>query len=118
MDWLEGVVAIGFGLLIRMGIPILITILLVRWLRRLDERWQSEAKAKRSPVSDTARAINIGCWEIKGCSAEQTANCRARANLDTPCWQLFRGSDGHLQERCIGCEVFRKSPLPVPVTTT
>jgi hypothetical protein len=26
---------------------------------------------------------------------------------------VFRNRDGRLQERCIGCDVFRHSPVPV-----
>jgi hypothetical protein len=32
-----------------------------------------------------------------------------------PCWQVFRGKDGQLQERCLACEIFRRSPAPVSV---
>ena len=118
MDWIEGVVAIGLGLLIRVGIPVLITILLVRFLRRLDDRWQAEAEAKGAQAVEAAQARNIGCWEIKECAPEQKATCQAFAHPEAPCWQIFRGGDGHLQERCVGCEVFRKSPVPAPVTAT
>ena len=58
-------------------------------------------------------ASNPGCWDIKNCSAEQRANCKAHAHPETPCWQLFRERDGRLQERCVGCDVFRKAPVPV-----
>ena len=118
MEWANSVVVVGFGLLLRLGIPLLITILLIRWLRRLDERWQTEAKAQRSKVASTVQARNIGCWEIKGCTGEQRDSCQAYKHPETPCWQVFRASDGRLQERCLGCEVFRKSPVPTPVTIT
>lgn len=118
MEWADSVVALGFGLLLRLGIPLLITVLLVRWLLRLDERWQTEAKAQRSNTVSTVQARNIGCWEIKGCTGEQLAGCQAHKNPETPCWQVFRASDGRLQERCLGCDVFRKSPVPIPLTTT
>jgi hypothetical protein len=42
------------------------------------------------------------------------AECRAFANQDRPCWQVYRQADGHLQERCLGCQVFRRSPVPIP----
>ena len=118
MEWLDSVAPLALGLVIRLGIPVLVTFLLVRWLRRLDERWQAEAEARRSQAAETTQARNIGCWEIKGCTAEQLATCQAHAHPKTPCWQWFREDGGHLQERCLGCEVFRESPVPVPVTTT
>jgi hypothetical protein len=118
MEWIDSAVAVALGLLLRVGIPVLVTVLLVRWLRGLDERWRTEAEALRSHTEGAAQVKNIGCWEIKGCSAEQQAACQAYAQHETPCWQVLRTGDGHLQERCLGCEVFRKSPAPVPITTT
>lgn len=116
MEWIEGAIPIALGLLLRVGVPVLVTVLLVRLLRGLDERWQSQAEAQRSQVEGTVQVKNIGCWEIKGCAAEQRAACQAFTQKETPCWQVYRTSDGHLQERCLGCEVFRKSPAPVPIT--
>jgi hypothetical protein len=109
MEWLDSVVAVGLGVLLRVGIPVLITIFLVRWLRGLDERWQAEAH------TETTQAQNIGCWEIKGCTAEQRATCQAYANQDTPCFQVFRDTNGNLKEECIGCQVFRETPMAVPI---
>ncbi len=118
MDWMDGAVALVLGLVIRLVIPVVITALVVRWLRRLDERWQAEAETLRSQAAHTTGAKNIGCWEIKGCEAEQLAKCQAYAHPEISCWQVFRDSGGHLQERCLGCEVFRKTPAPIPVKTT
>ena len=118
MEWMDGVVTLALGLVLRLGIPLVLTILLVRWLRRLDEGWQAEAEAQRAQAEGTTRPRNIGCWEIKGCAPEQKAVCQAFAHPETPCWQLFREGDGHLQERCLGCEVFKDAPVPVPIATT
>ena len=112
MEWLDGVVAVGLGFLLRLGIPVLITFFLVRFLRRLDERWQAEAKV------DTTQVKNIGCWEIKNCSAEMRATCQAYANPDTPCFQVLRDPKGNLKESCIGCQVFREYPAALPIAIT
>ncbi len=117
MEWIDGIAALVLGLVIRLGIPALITVLLVLGLRRLDERWQAEAESRRSQAASTIKPKKIECWEIKGCAAEQRAICQAHAHPETPCWQVFRDNRGHLQERCLGCEVFRESPVPIPVTT-
>ena len=112
MEWLDSVVAVGLGFLLRLGIPALITIFLVRWLRRLDERWQAEAEMETTP------AKNIGCWEIKDCPAEMRATCKAYPNQDIPCFQVSRDPNGNLKDGCIGCQVFRDSPIAVPITIT
>jgi hypothetical protein len=96
------------GIVVRLGIPAGATVLLVRWLSRLDARWQTEA---RQP--DTVRARNTGCWDVNHCTSEQKAKCPAYARKEIPCWQAFRQSNGVLRENCIGCNVFKEAPLPV-----
>jgi hypothetical protein len=110
MDWLTTVLAMILGVLLRVAIPIVATILLVIVLKWLDERWKQEADLEGTTV---AQPGNIGCWDIKNCSAEQRAKCRAYANPDAPCWQVLREESGRLQERCIGCDVFKHAPTPL-----
>jgi hypothetical protein len=97
------------GLLLRLGLPIAVTILLLAWLRRLDKRWQKEALAL--PVVPAGKL----CWEIKGCSEDKKKNCAAAAQPKTPCWQVFRTRDGVMKETCLGCDVFRQAPVPVRI---
>jgi hypothetical protein len=99
-------------LVVRVGIPIGLTAILIILLRRLDERWQKQAQRDLLAVP-VFRPSNPGCWDIKHCSAEQRANCSAFAHPETPCWQHFRESDGSLQKRCLGCEIFKTAPLQV-----
>lgn len=107
-------VATAAGLLLRFGIPVIATALVVLWLRRLDARWQVESKEVRIHVvnaSEMARAPR--CWEVRHCPPERMADCPARAQPDTPCWQVFRGADGQLKEACLDCDVFRHAPVPL-----
>lgn len=109
MDSLETLGVLVLGIVVRFVLPIGITALLVWYFRRLDQRWQMEAKlAANRPMPK-----NPGCWKINKCSAEKRAKCRAYANPDKPCWQVYRTTDGLLQERCLGCDVFKKAPIPV-----
>ena len=110
MEALNLILTILVGLLMRFGIPILLTVGLIYLLRRLDERWQAEAKGELEAVP---MARNIGCWDMNNCSKEQRENCSAYAHPETPCWQHFRSKQGVLQESCLGCDVFRQSPVPV-----
>ncbi len=107
IEWMmDTVLTIVLGLLLRIGIPVTVTALIFYLLRRLDERWQKEAKA--IPVINSLRP----CWEIKGCSEEKRKNCKASTQPDVPCWQLFRTPKGLLREDCLGCKVFRLAPVP------
>ena len=102
-------IAITFllGLLLRLGIPIAVTALLLVLLHRLDKRWQKEALAL--PVVPAGKP----CWEIKGCPEQQKKDCPAAQQTGKPCWQVFRDKDGVMKEACLGCDVFRQAPLPV-----
>ena len=111
MDWLSVTLTVVIGFLIRIGIPIALTVLVIFWLRRLDERWQLEAQSQRPETAEIIK--NIGCWEINNCSSEQRAGCIAFNHPETPCWQHFRNGNGSLREGCLACQVFRKSPVPV-----
>lgn len=109
MESLQTLGIIALGIFIRFVIPIGVTALLVWYFRRLDQQWQEEAKQ----ASVQAMPQNPGCWKINKCSAEQRAKCRAYANREKPCWQVYRSEDGLLQEKCLGCDVFKKAPIPV-----
>jgi len=97
------------GILLRLGVPIAITALVLALLHRLDKRWQKEALAL--PIVPAGKP----CWEIKGCSEEKKKNCPAGAQSKAPCWQVFRTRDGVMKEACLGCEVFRQAPVPVRI---
>jgi len=102
---------------IRIGLPLLITVLLVRWLGELDRRWKEEAG--QFIAEETNREINENiaqelCWEVRKCAPERRERCPAYAHQETPCWQVFRTRDGQLKEICLDCEVFRHAALLAP----
>ncbi len=107
---LQGILFFLLGLLIRIGIPVGITVLIVMWLYRLDARWQEEAEREVAEVKEPENQIH--CWEIKNCSPEKIVNCPAYIHKETPCWQVFRQKNGFLRESCIGCNVLVMAPVP------
>ncbi len=110
MEWLTTVSAMILLVLLRVAIPIAVTITFIKLLKLLDERWKRESDLEGAKVVQVG---NVCCWEINECPAEQRAACNAYNNPDKPCWQVFRERNGRLQERCIGCDVFRNAPVPV-----
>jgi len=86
MEWSSTTSAMILGIFLRVAIPLIVTFLIVYFLKRLDERWKSQSDIEGSPLVQ---------------------------NPDTPCWQVFREKNGRLQERCIGCDVFRHAPVPI-----
>jgi hypothetical protein len=93
------------GLLLRLAIPILGTVLLVVFLRKLDKRWQAEAALLPQAVQKPE------CWKIQGCASQQVENCEAYQS-ELPCWQVYRLPNGYLHEECLSCQVFTEAPIP------
>ena len=110
METFTAALAVVTGIALRLAIPIGITAIAIYFLRRLDTRWQAEAEEQLLlPAVEKAK-----CWEINGCTAEMRATC-AGYQSEQPCWQAFREDNGYLQERCLGCDVFQKAPIPVNI---
>ena len=106
METLTTLLVLCTSLLLRLALPITITLVLVYFLRKLDSRWQAEAKLQPMYVQKPE------CWKIKGCPLERQKNCIARTS-SLPCWQMLRLPNGYLREECISCKVFIDAPIPV-----
>lgn len=103
---METVFAMLTGMLLRIVLPVTLTVLGILLLRRLDARWQKETAAVPLPVIHKPE-----CWKANGCPEEQRKACAGYASAH-PCWQAFRRPDGTLQEKCLACAVFRQAPVP------
>ena len=98
-------IAVLVGIAARLAIPILVTAAAVYFLRRLDARWQREARSAPVEVRKPA------CWEVQACPAERSHDCPGRLS-PLPCWQARRSANGYLREQCLTCIVFLKAPAP------
>ncbi len=93
------------GVLLRIGIPVAVTVLVVLLLHNLDRRWQRESMALPTVRPQTP------CWQIKNCAAERRKGCLAAVQSNIPCWQVHRASNhGLLRQECLNCDVFRMAP--------
>lgn len=95
--------ALAVGIVIRLALPIVITGVLVFLLRKLDARWQADA---RQPQVEKPE-----CWKVKACALEQRQACPAFRSPQ-PCWQVYRQPNGYLDEPCLTCKVFVDAPMP------
>ena len=113
--------------LIRLGIPLAVTILVAWGLRRLDARWQAEADAQQltadvaiglvAPAAVKAPAARQQpCWENRHCSEAKRSSCAACAMTDLPCWMARLRSEGRLPGNCYGCQYFKVKPASVGIT--
>jgi hypothetical protein len=102
--------------LVRLALPLAVTLGLAWWLRRVDARWQAEARAAyiaeqwgRSdapPLVAQAQAPTAHCWAVRGCSEEQRAACMAYGQPTLPCWLVRLRREGKLPRACLKCELF------------
>lgn len=116
MNELSVILTLIAGLLLRFGIPIGITALLVYALRRLDQKWQREIElAAQSELVQVSLYDQIRCWATKECSQEDRDNCPAFLEGGRPCWQVHRDVSGEMRRECLDCPVFSNVPAGIPV---
>ena len=109
MDGLLEFTAVLIGFLLRLGIPIGVTLGISWALRRLDARWRREAADERIQVLAAAgKLTQQPCWQIKGCPPERQAQCLAFQTTGLPCWEVFR-EKGELRKTCVECTVLKQA---------
>jgi len=140
---------------LRVGVPLLIMVGLVYLLKRLDRRWEADARATQQRAQATeqpavqpqaprpATVVRVpaqqpqipwipppavgqrpaqqpglmaapapkACWDIKGCSDGQRAQCAAPQRPDVPCWQARFDVEGAIPEDCVKCDLFQRYPM-------
>jgi hypothetical protein len=105
-DGLTALLVVG-GFVLRYGLPLLFLGLIVWVLRRLDARWQAEARRLALPAP--ALPAGPACWQVNGCAPQRRAACPGYLNSPSPCWQTFRDRDGNLRAGCLACEFFSQA---------
>lgn len=114
MEWFEQTIIIVGMFVVRLGVPLLITLAVGYWLRRLDEKWQAEALARQvaevepEPSYTLYQVIDQPCWQAKGCPAELSQQCPAFQQPGRPCWQARYQAEGRLPATCYGCPIFAR----------
>lgn len=111
MEDVEVIGAFLFGVVLRLGLPLALTLGATWLLRRLDLKWQAEAEDGRPGLGAVALGA-IRCWVVNDCPPDRRQSCPAYLEKDIPCWQHFRDERGRLAEPCLGCHVFRQALAP------
>jgi hypothetical protein len=115
MQELSVILSLITGLLLRFGIPIGITALLVYALRRLDQKWQREVELEAQSAFGQVNVFEkIRCWVSKECSQGDRDSCPAFLQNNRPCWQVFRDESGEMRGDCLNCPVFLNTPVTFP----
>lgn len=106
---------------LRLGVPLAITILITWGLKSLDARWQADAEARQAAASVAAGEMQPGafkapqarqtpCWSLRNCAEARQNGCAACKEPGLPCWMARLRADGRLPSNCYGCALFRLRP--------
>jgi len=109
-------VGVAAMFIVRLGVPLAVTVAVGYWLRRLDEKWQAEAMARRAtalaqqhqsePQIELLKVIAPPCWVTNNCPEVARKNCPACQNPDLPCWLARIRAEGRLPAKCYNCNNF------------
>ncbi len=127
MEVLIDVLVIIGMFLLRLGLPLALVLAVGWWLRRLDARWEAEARRQRpsvmaeppSPVWPTDKpsgwpvgltgavdVFGLPCWHLRGCDRTRRESCPAYRQPDLPCWLARSEAEGALPAGCATCLIF------------
>ena len=98
---LRDALVIGYMFVLRIGVPILITLMIGAWLRRLLE--EHEDQPARAPV-----ALKAGqhCWDVAQTTDTARVKAVAAQRSDLPCWLALQVRGPGVQAMCYSCPVF------------
>ncbi len=102
------ILVIGYMLIVRIGVPILITLMIGAWLKRILEKEDE----KPQPVAQPASYKH--CWETSNADQAQQARTVAETRPDLPCWLALQVKGSGLQESCYSCPLYTQH-TPVAV---
>ncbi len=112
MTDLQPVYYVIAGLILRIAIPIGLTLLLGWFLKQLDARWQEEAKEIQTTLTNRKQPGSIQpCWEYTNCDASIRDNCPVYDNPGILCWEFFKTNDT-MRSSCQDC-AYRQRVLSI-----
>jgi hypothetical protein len=119
MDGLSDALVIAGMFILRLGVPLAITLAVGYLLVRLDRKWQAEAwaewessqleqeeQAKQAAGRVASPVAGQFCWELKECGQAVREQCSAFKRPNIPCWLARRRAEGRLPVACYDCELF------------
>ncbi len=98
---LRDALVIAYMFVLRIGVPILITLMIGAWLRRLLE--EHEPKPADAPLT-----LKPGqhCWDVVKTPDVERVKSVAAQRPDLPCWLALQTSGTGVQEMCHTCPLY------------
>jgi hypothetical protein len=113
--WLQITTVVGLFVL-RLGVPVAVTLLVAYLFKRLDQKWQADAEQGGPPTAEQATG-RPPCWIEKDCGPVRRSDCPACKLADIPCWLARIRVQGELPKSCLNCDRFAE-PRPVEAQAT
>lgn len=92
---LRDVIVLGYMFVLRIGVPLLITIMLGKWLQLKLEQRDAERRG--------AAQGELYCWDKNKNAQTLRAKAAATDRPDLPCWLALQASGDGLIENCYTC---------------
>ncbi len=105
-----------FMFVLRIGVPIAITLLVGRWLeKKLAPREEEQMETKSVYTTRVTRSggkiIQIHCWDLKRCERAKLAQCAAHQRPDLPCWLALQANGDKLRAECFSCALYKPQSI-------
>lgn len=96
---LRDVMVLGYMVVLRIGVPLLITVLLGKWLQRK----LGQPEKGRMGAANGERY----CWDLAKTPETLRAKAAATERLDLPCWLALQASGEGLIQDCFTCRNYK-----------
>lgn len=99
---------------VRIGIPIALTLAFGLWLERKLQPPKEEAEKKANEFARRERSskiIQLHCWDLNHCASSKRAQCAACRHPELPCWLALQVEGGKVREECFTCRLYRADSM-------
>ena len=98
---IRDVLVVAYMFVLRIGVPILITLMIGTWLKRLLE--EHEEKPATAPLR-----LKPGqhCWDVAQTADTDQLKAIATRRPDLPCWLALQVNGTGVQEMCYSCPAY------------
>jgi hypothetical protein len=110
-DFMIDLIGLIFMFVVRIGIPIALTLIVGRWLEKKlapqEEIRKPEETAQPTPRIREGNVIYVHCWDIKRCESTKRAQCAAFQHPELPCWLALQAAGEKVREECYTCAFYK-----------
>ncbi len=104
-----------FMFVIRIGLPIAVTLAFGLWLeKRLRPQQEPLPDRFRIEPAHALQASKLSgphCWDVHHCDASKRALCAATRHPDLPCWLALQVEGIKVREQCFTCGFYKPQAL-------